>query len=222
MLKTHLSLSLIAPWFLIWAGPVFGQTTGDSTSFETSVIVEDEIDTKLKAQVEQRLAVSGTVTEEDMRAFLKERYQNLSKRGGFTHYDSPNNIFVYVFGSREQAEHGGPGWMGAVIKGTSDEEASIQVRTDQIEDYNEGPETRLGLEEDERKEIFKAIVKAEDRAREDARDEYPNDSDQRVELRRDLENKYRTEVRKKYDISRAVQDSITSEGLEKRWPFPEP
>jgi hypothetical protein len=222
MTRAHLSPSVIAAWFLIWAGPIFGQTTGDSTSFETSVIFEDEIDTKLKAQVEQRVAVSGTVTEEDMRAFLKERYRNLSKRGGFTHYDSPTNIFVYVFGSRERANDGGWGWMGAVIKEASDEGVSIQVRTDQIEDYNEGPETRLELEEDERKEIFKAIVRAEDRAREDARDQYPNDSDQRVELRRELEDKYRAEVRKKYDVNKAVQDSITSEGLEKMWPFPEP
>lgn len=224
MSKVYVPLLFSAAWLFVLArpGPALGQPTGDSIEFETSVVVEDDVDTQIKAQIEQRISVAGKVTEGQLRAFLEERYQELSERGGFTHYDGPTNIYIYVFGSEERAEDGGAGWMGAVMKGSSDEEPRIQAKTDQIEDYNQGPETRLELEEEKRKEIFKAIVRAEDRAMEAAQNEYPNDLDQQADVRRKLENKYRAEVREKYGITEAVQDSITAEALEKRWPLPEP
>lgn len=154
--------------------------------FDTTVAYEDGIDTPIKAQVEQRIFVSGKISEKGLRQFLEYRYQNLLARSGFTHHDHPTNVFVYVFGSEDRAERGGTGWMGAVMKGASDKEPTIQVKPDLIQNYLQGPEERFGLKEQKRREIFQALVRAEDRADEKAYNKYPNDTEQQTDLLRKL------------------------------------
>lgn len=106
------------------------QEASEGWQFDATVVYENLDDTAIKAQVEQRIYVSGDVSEAGLRSFLKHRYEQLSDRGGFTHFDSPTNIFVYVFDNKSRAEQGGMDWIGAVMKGYSDETPDIQVRSD--------------------------------------------------------------------------------------------
>lgn len=191
--------------------------------FDATVAYEDEVDTRIKAQVEQRVFVSGSVSEEGLRRFLKNRYQQLSTRSGFTYHNGPTNIYIYVFGSENRAEQGGMGWMGAVMKGASDEAPDIEIKPNLIKSYKEGPEEKFGFSEAKRKEIFRELVRAEDRALADAEDKYPDDFDQQTDYQRELEEKYTRQVREEYGITEAIADSITTEAIyEKEWPMPEP
>jgi len=184
------------------------------------VAYEDVVDTRIKAQIEQRVYVSGETSKGELRKFVKNRHNELASRSGFTYYDHPTNVYVYVFESEEHADRGGSGWMVASMKGASDKEPRVQINSGVIKAYLRGPEKKFGFSEPKRKEIFRDIVKAEDRAAKEAREKYPNDVDQETRLERELARKFKEQVRDKYDISESIEDSITTEALSEGWSMP--
>lgn len=89
-------------------------------------------------------------------------------------------------------------------------------------------EEKFGLPEIQRREIFKAITKAEERARAEADAKYPVDATdptlpqdnvtKNASLNQELIAKYHGEVREEYKISEDVQWEVISEAIEKHWP----
>lgn len=90
-------------------------------------------------------------------------------------------------------------------------------------------EKRFGLSEAKRREIFKAIVAAEDRANADAKERYPTDfSDPDYaegnfskwsDYSEVLIKKYRVEVYREYGIDKETGKEIRLEGLSEKWPL---
>jgi len=100
---------------------------------------------------------------------------------------------------------------------------------------------RFGLTEDERKDIWSEMIKAQDRASSEASEEYPTDNDNPIfwngsnfnqskwesnfekneELNDELRTKYEQEVADSYSIEMAILDSIATEGQKEMWPFPD-
>jgi len=195
-------------------------TDKSSPEEKFNVAYEDIVDTRTKAQIEQRVYVSGETSKLEIRKFVKNRHDQLASRSGFTYYDHPTNVYVYVFESEEHADRGGSGWMAASIKSASDKEPSIQINPGVIKGYLRGPEKKFGFSESRRKEIFRAIVRAEDRAAKEAREKYPNNVDQEITLERELARKLKAQVREKYGISETIEDSITTEALSEGWSMP--
>lgn len=108
---------------------------------------------------------------------------------------------------------------------------SIQVKSN-LEEYlkqRNTSEEKPGMTEDQRKEIYKVIVVAQDRAQAEADKKYPiNASDpnfkkenviKNVDLYRELVEKYEAEVRKKYGITQDIQTKIIVEGAILNWPL---
>jgi len=90
-------------------------------------------------------------------------------------------------------------------------------------------EEKFGLTEVERRQIFKEIVAAEDRARVEADEMYTvniMDSDYKqenleknIDKNRELMTKYKTQVRVKYGITEDIETKIVVEAFEESWPF---
>ncbi len=77
--------------------------------------------------------------------------------------------------------------------------------------------------EDERRTIFKEIVAAEDRAQQEADQEYPPevgvDVMPGINRNRELEEKYRAQVAEQHGLSKEELRKIVVEGATKRWPL---
>lgn len=76
-------------------------------------------------------------------------------------------------------------------------------------------ETLFGLTEQTRREIFKELVAAEDRAWAEA-DRLDVNGNKRIEL----QEKYKQEVMEKYNITKQISKKIENEGMKENWPFP--
>ena len=77
-------------------------------------------------------------------------------------------------------------------------------------------ETLFELTEQTRREIFKELVSAEDRAFAET-DRLIGPSGKK---RRELQEKYKQKVREKYNITKEISKKIEMEGQKENWPFP--
>lgn len=95
-------------------------------------------------------------------------------------------------------------------------------------------EEKFGLTEVERRQIFKAIVAAEDKAQAEADRKYPvsgrstwglskselrSQIDKNIDLMRHLEKQYKKELSKKYGLTQEQLKKISLEGVVERWPM---
>ncbi len=97
------------------------------------------------------------------------------------------------------------------------ESGSIDWNDNRPPELEEGE--RFGLSLQERREVFRQLVAAEDRAMDEAMAECPNDFDRLAELQRTLMSDYKRQVREDYGITEDQQDQIELEGAEQHWPM---
>lgn len=93
------------------------------------------------------------------------------------------------------------------------------------------PKEKHGLSKAQRKEIWKALINAEDRAQEEADERYTTDVidpnyaesniEKNIDLYRELRKKYRKDLESEYDLDVGILDSITHEGIRSEWTMPE-
>ncbi len=90
---------------------------------------------------------------------------------------------------------------------------------------------QIGLSEETRKEIFYAIVVAQDKAQVEADKKFITDAfdpkykqsniEKNIDLYRELEKKYVDGIEKKYNLKPDIINSIKVEGAKNGWPIPE-
>ena len=109
----------------------------------------------------------------------------------------------------------------------SNDRTGYQLSVDVIENLEEylkqrgQSEDKFGFTEEQRRQIFKELVSAEDRALADADDSNlsPENLKKYAEEVRRLEETYRAQVREKYGISEEIQEEISLEGATEYWPL---
>ena len=136
------------------------------------VLKDDVYDSGLKAQVSLKLLLMGEITEAGVRNLLERTYQQTDKRTGFKFYSKPTHIFIYAYSDLERAESGFQ-WVGMLSKLGKGATPKISINSKLIVQLKEKPVERLGLSEAKRKEIWKELVRAEDRARSQAERQFP-------------------------------------------------
>ena len=166
------------------------------------VIGEETYDAPVKTQVVLKILVPGDTSEASLDALLRELYSSVAARRGYKYHNTPTNVFVYAFTSREFAESGMGQWIAMLAKTRSDSEPKVSFNEAQLAQRSATPEAKFGLSEDERKEFFKEIVRVEDetegRATDDAKER----------------------LAEEYGVTRQQLDEIGVEGVLKDWPFP--
>lgn len=200
-----------------------------------TIFNEDIYDAPIKTQVTLNILVSGEVSESGLRALLNQLYSSTKARKGFKYRDSPTNIYIYAFTTKERAESGMGQWIAMLQKSYDDIKPTISINERQITQLGAKPEEKFGLSEAKRKQIWSEIVKAEDRATREAGQKYPlldplksgysqsvarKQLEKQTELQETLNEKYKDELAKKYGLRRKQLDEIAIEGLTKDWPFP--
>jgi len=143
-----------------------------------TILDEDVYDAPIKTQVSLNVLVSGNISEPGLRALLNQLYSSIKARRGFKYHDSPTNIYIYAFTSKERAESGMGQWVAMLQKSYDDVKPTISINERQIAQLGAKPEKRFGLSEEKRKEIWKELVLVEDRARKEAEEQYPLDPTQ--------------------------------------------
>ena len=185
-----------------------------------TILNEELYDVPIKTQVTLNVLVSGEITEPGLRALLNQLYSSIKARKGFKYHDSPTNIYIYAFTSKERAESGMGQWIAMLQKSPGDAKATISINERQITQLGAKPEERFGLSEEKRKGIWKELVLVEDRAMEEALEQYPEEFEKQVEMERRLIDDYKNKLAEKYELTREQLQEISVEGVEKDWPFP--
>jgi hypothetical protein len=212
------------------------QTTPDAPMLTYDVLDRDTYDAPIKTQIELHAVVSGTLTELGLKQLLQKLYDEANATRGFKyHGGTPTHVFIYLYTSRDHFKSGMGQWIAMLSKVGEGSRVDTQVRTDLIAQLDAKPEVKHGLPESKRKEIFRAIVAAEDRADADAQRMYPlpdplkpgysqaRASEQimkQAEALNALTEKYRAQVAKRYGITEEQLQDISVEAIEKNWPMP--
>jgi hypothetical protein len=136
------------------------------------------------------------------------------------------SIYVYESEAHARAEMGQ--WIGMLSKGKNDSSPEITIRPHTMTGARrKNSESRFGLTEPTRREIWDEIVAAEDQAARETEARFPMDttiSKAQVQSRENLINRlmkgHRHSVASKYRLTEAQLDAITEAALEENWPFP--
>ena len=165
-------------------------------------------DTRIKTQVMQHIVVTGIPSKNNLRSEIFRRFNLLKNRKGFRYRSVPTHIYIYVYGSREQAESGMGLWVGMLDWNTSyTAQPSVKFNEDFLSALSKPSEIKHGLSENERKKIFKKLATIEDRAFDKG-----NRRDEFIE-------KHKGQVTMKYNISRKQLKDIEVEGGLQGWPM---
>ena len=122
-------------------------------------IVDEKIyDAPIKTEVEQHILVSGEVTEQNLRALLRQQHAEISSRKGFQYHFSPTNIHIYLYDTKEKAEAEKGLWLAMSTMSYSEREATILVKTDQITRLGQEPQEKFGMTEAERQQVYRELV----------------------------------------------------------------
>lgn len=199
------------------------------------VLDKDIYDAPVKTQVTMNILVSGEISELGLRALLNRLYSEIKTKKGFKYHDSPTNIYIYAFTSRDRAESGMGQWIAMLLKSYDDKKPSISINERQITALGVQPKVKFGLTEKERKQIWSELVETEDRATEESEQKYPlpdpsklgysqsaatDQLKKQAELNSTLTERYKNELAKKYGLTREQLNEIAVEGFTKDWPFP--
>lgn len=208
----------------------------DTSLLTYDVIDRDTYDAPIKTQVELHAVVSGRLTELGLKQLLQKLYSEANATRGFKyHGGKPTHVFIYLYTSQDHFESGMGRWIAMLSKIGENSRVDTEVKTEQISQLEAKPEVKHGLPESKRKEIFRAIVTAEDRAYADAQRMYPlpdpskpgysqaKASEQikkQAKTLNTLTDKYKSEVAERYGITQEQLSDISVEAFVKNWPFP--
>jgi len=196
------------------------QTPVSATSVSFVVVDEKVSDTPIKTQVEQHIVAQGIPSEAQVRAEITRRYEAAKSRRGFRHHSAPTNIYIYVYGTKEQADARKGVWIGMLAKSYSDTGTPrVIINEDRLAALSAPAQDKFGLSEAQRKELFREIAGAEDRAMSEATARYRNsDIMKQIDFERSLEDKYKADVMRKYGVTKEQAFKVTVEGVKKGWP----
>ena len=199
------------------------------------VVDRDTIDGPGKTQIELQVIVSGTLTELGLRKLLQQLYDEANATRGLKyHGGKPTHVFIYLYTSRDHIEAGLGQWIAMLSKIGKGPRIETSMKTELIEQFYAKPEVKHGFPESKRKEIFSALVAAEDRADADAERMHPlpdaskpgysqakarEQIEKYAEARNTLTETYESEVAERYGITQEQLREISVEAFTKNWPI---
>ncbi len=209
---------------LVIAVPIlflFGQTTALAAGVTYTVVDEKIYDKPIKTQIVQHIVVSGVPTKAGLEAEILKRYRAAAARRGFRYYSPATNIYIYVYGTQQQARAGQGLWIGMIAKGFSDKgEPRVVINEPRLAALSQAPKERFGLSEQRRKQVFGQIAAAEDRATRDAMARVPDSQIMKqIDLESELVEKYKAKVAQQYGLTNDQLLKIIYEGVKMGWPY---
>ncbi|MBX3493405.1 MAG: hypothetical protein KF899_10605 [Parvibaculum sp.] len=206
---------------LIFATAFFFSYLAKADDVMFSLLDEEIYDVQIKTQIAQNIVVLGLPSEAEIRTELTDRYRAAMARRGFEYHNPATNIYIYIYGSEEQARAGQGLWVGMLAKSAlNNGEPQITISESRLAALSNAPEDRFGLSEDQRKRVFRETVASENRATKEAMARVPNSElMKQIQLEGELMEKYKGEVARKYGLSEEQMLQISVEGIKSGWPM---
>ena len=178
-------------------------------------------DTPIKTQIEQHIIAQGIPSPEGVAGEIRRRYAEAKARRGFRYHNPASNIYIYVYGSEEQAGAGQGLWIGMIAHGPADNgDPQVQISEMRLAALSAKSEERFGLSEEVRKGVFREIAAAEERATQEAMKRVPDSRImEQIELENELGGEYKRALARKYKVSEEQLQEIRLEGVQKGWPW---
>ncbi len=196
------------------------KTEGEVTIPRHIILKEDVFDSPIKTQVTLEALVSGEISAPGLKILLDQLYSSIKAKKGFKYHDSPTNIYIYTYTSKERAESGMGQWIAMLQKTDAETSPTISINERQIAQLGAEPEERFGLSEEKRKGIWKEIILIEDRAMEEAIKRYPKELEEQIEMERRLIDEHKSRLGEENGLTHEEIRKISLEGIEKDWTFP--
>jgi hypothetical protein len=196
-----------------------------------TILNERFSDAPIKTQVISEALVTGNITDLSLKALLDNLYAHYSAKKGFKYHDSPTSIWIYLYTSKEHASSGMGQWIAMAAKSHDAAAPTLTINQRQVAAVHTKPQHKFGLSEEKRQQVWKDIVRAEDRANKEAELRYPiPDTLGSAQYYRQIQRwgdykdklieKDTAEVAKKYGLTVKQLDEIGLEGAMKQWAFP--
>lgn len=200
------------------------------------VVDTDKYDAPVKTQLTIEAVVSGRLTKEGLEALLDKLYREASGRRDFRYHGGrPTHVFIYLYTSDAHYKSGWGQWIAMLDRVGEDAEVQTRVRTELLSQIGAPPQVKLGLTEEKRKEVYRLLVEAEDRAQMEAERQYPladplkpgysqskveEQLDKQLELNRTLQEKFKKDLARRYGLTNDQLAEIGVEAYKKNWPMP--
>ncbi len=189
-----------------------------------------------------RIVVSPEIKENEVRPTIQKIISDITQKDNdideitlFLYSDKELSSGSYDIGTATWAPKGKLGNVTPEIAQSNDRtsyETTIQIK-ENLEEYLQQrgkSEDKLGLTEQQRRQIFIELVAAGDRSTAEAEKKYPIDDSLSAELwlesfekndayNTELMNKYKSQVRLKYGITEEQEKEISREGSVETWPM---
>ena len=218
------SAAKLAPVSLLFSLFLFFITMATSATEEkvTYTIVEENIaDTTFSTKVEQLIVVTGIPSKAELETALRKFYNTVMARR-FQYHDRATHVWIFIFGTQEQAKADQGLWLGRLTsRRTDDYKPEITVLEERLTALAQAPEERFGLSERRRKQVYLDLGDAELKAIRIAMARFPDSPqyEKQLEHERNLWDQYTAEIAKKYGLTSKQLDEIMIEGSEKGWVF---
>ncbi len=183
---------------------------------------------------EASVLVEGDITELALEQLLGNLYDLATELPGNNFHPHPTGVSLYAFASRERWESDWR-WI-AMLHASPGSAAKVTINEAQLEHLYDEPVERFGLSEDRRKQVFRDVVAAQDRADCEAEQSHPSVElgepgwesetmrekplDDRRDFRDELLREFYGDIRRHYDLTEVQLEATSDEGTEKDWPFP--
>ncbi len=218
-------------------GPALTLEAAPSAPLPVYHILETEpFDGPGKTAIEVHATVSGDLTEAGLRALLDRLYREADGLRDFAFNDGrPTQVFIYLYTSKAHYDSKMGQWIAMLMKSGKGEKPEATVHTDFLRLMKGPAETRFGLSEEQRLEVFQRLVQAEDRAASEAQERYPlagsagpkltQDQSrerlgQQMDLVQRLEGRYKDDLARENGLTREQVNAIALEGTVRNWPLP--
>jgi uncharacterized protein YraI len=190
----------------------------------------------VKHKIQYHIALGLDANREQIKPTAKTIVQDISNKN-----PDIDEIILELYSEKELAEVGGAGDIAKAIWAANGELGNVTpeiARSNNRNSYNlkidfrqenlakylkqkKKTEKKFGLTEAKRKEIYKALVKAGDKAIKEADRKFEVGTSKHSKATKKLREKYKRMVYQKYDITKEVAKKINNEALKENWASPE-
>ena len=205
--------------FSLMTGCDTAETSETSDAGLFSLVEEKIEDIPIKTQIVQHVVAIDAPTKEQLEAEVLTRYNAAKNRNGFRYHRNPTNIYIYIYGSEEQARDGQGLWIAMLAKSYGETgEPSVVINEERLATLTAEPEDRFGLSESDRKQLFAEIGRAQERATDEAMSRIPDIKImEQLELEQELAERYKAELAAKYGLTDEEVFQVMTEGVRKGW-----
>ena len=168
-----------------------------------TVFSEEVDDTPVKTQVSLKVVLTSSpeaITKQAVNTLLTTLYTEVMGRTGYTyHGGSPTSAYLFVYTDEARARSGAE-WIGTLGKCHACKAPNVGFADNQFAQLLQPEEEKFGLSESTRKEVYAALIRAEDRAGKEAEALFPSDPTQALKKGDTFKTTQRTPLIPRFDV----------------------